>query len=173
MSQPTSLPELMEDLKKRRKNRYRNRRLTLIYVFLGLTVIGSFLCFLLIASPLVYYFIPFSGSSGDSTSMPDYSLNKIMVSAGIPDAEVELKISDAELLRDGSNSWVTGKITNSGSQPYNGFAIQYDLFDSKGKLIGSTFVMMGGLGPGESTKFSTTPFRGLAASARLNSVMGK
>nr|WP_321349479.1 FxLYD domain-containing protein [uncultured Methanoregula sp.] len=172
MSQPNSLPELMEQLKRRRKMKYRNTRLTAVYVFLGLTIIGSFICFILVSTPLMSYLIPFSGSNGGSSATPSYSLNTIMISSGIPDAESDLRISDAELLRDGTGSWVTGTITNSGTQPYKGFSIQYDLFDIRGKLMGSTFVMMGGIAPNESKKFRTTPFRGQAVSARLNAILG-
>ncbi|WP_321507885.1 FxLYD domain-containing protein [uncultured Methanoregula sp.] len=156
----------------------RFQRLHTVYIILGLLVAGILICFLVIASPMLHYFIPMdnpkmnAGSPDTSSpSTPDFSMDSFLGSAGM-DASTNLKIMSSELHRDGSNSWVAGKIKNTSNETYKGFTIYFNLYDSKGKSIGSTYVLMGELAAGDTKEFRTNPSKGMASSARLKYIIG-
>jgi len=165
----------MDQVKKKSERRRKERygRLHLIYLLLGVLVTGVIISFLLISTPLLNTVFPLmdESSSAGGQEAPSISMNSYLKSAGM-DASEELQVMTSEVHCSGSRSWVTGKIKNTGNVSYQGFAVYFDLYDSAGQFVGSSYTLMGEIRPGESKKFDTNQVSGTASSAKLKQVIG-
>jgi len=67
-----------------------------------------------------------------------------------------LKITGGRLEHQGNQVFVHGTVTNTDSQSQSA-GLQLRLFDSNGHLIARQNLPLSGLGPGQSTQFSSPP----------------
>ncbi|MFA4876212.1 MAG: FxLYD domain-containing protein [Methanoregula sp.] len=173
---PSDLMDRLKLQKKKRKKERESRILT-VYIGLGLLVLGILVVFAVVASPLLFYFLPMekTGKTADinigTSEVPSYSMDSFLESGGF-DASADLTILGNELRNDGSHSWVVGRIKNTSNQSLNGCSIYYELYDKVGQPLGSSYTLMSDLPPGAAKGFSTSPLNGIAASAKLKYIIG-
>jgi hypothetical protein len=167
--------EFMDQLKlrsmRRRKEQYRRRNT--VFLFLGILMIGIIICFAVIGTPMLNYFLPQTGTYGNAgtSKAPSVSMNSYLESAGM-DASGDLKIMNGVVHKDGSRSWFVGIVKNTGKKSYKGSTVYYDLYDSGGQSLGSTYAFVGEIRPGDHKDFSTNPIKGVASTAVLKYVIG-
>jgi len=145
------------------------------FLLLGFVVTASIVSYFLLGSGFFSSVIPHTDNDvkGNSSGTPRASMGTYLGLAGF-DATSDLKIITSEVNRRGTG--VAGRIQNTGNRSYKGVTIYYTLHGSGGRLIGSTYALMGEINTGEIKNFETNtinnPVNGTAESAELTSIIG-
>jgi len=167
-------PEFMADLKLRSKRRRKEqfRRLNTTFLFLGLLIAGILVCFVVLGVPYILYLMGMENTQAvdNFSETPAVSMNPFLRSVGIGASE-DLKIINPKLQHFGAQSWVVGNVMNVGNQSYTGVTIYFDLFDAEGEPVGTTYILIGDIGPGDIKAFTTNQARVMASSAKVKYIL--
>ena len=167
--------QLMEQIKQRNKKRQKEQYgvLTKTYRYLAFLVIAILIVYAVLFTPLMQYIFPVSDTSlsPNSSETPSVSMNTYLESAGL-DVSKEVNITKSELHHDDANSWIEGDVQNNGKQIHKGVTLYFDLYDSGDKALGTPYIMVGEIKPGETRHFRTPAVKGIAASAESTYILG-